>query len=1041
MLNPQEVATFLTNKFNEQSEATKKDALTGRYPTFSLMAEVDEGHQKVTAEGMLVTINEEIFPILNGFKQVQYTYRAQFFFANLTNKQYLSKKGIIESVIAELQGKEIKFKSGYGILTFNGGTPGKVFTGGSYGSGVQYEFTVSVLYTENAVSSGQKHWLLDGVEIPFLSESVTVETEGVPRKIFTEAYSKVLLTGKTKFYSFRIPYASKIFKSLQQEILEEKKVGGIVHTLSYYDGEAFTKEQPFTAKVSIHRSASSASTRPNGSVYEVTFSDVYSSNGQTLKYSIALINFPFDMNGDDTRYFNSVEEQTKYFEAKAASSSAPFVEILAPNLDNLVITQQVYYNPEANALTQFDYASKNYAIIKVEEQPKTTETETRYFYYFIEKATIGAGGYMLCDLKLDTVQTYFFRDDITFSDCLIERAHLNRFVVDENDPTKVRFVSDPASKIFNSEDGLNFPKRLVSREKLQLAFTGNTLVDQWLNENVAYWVYVFISPTGSYQVSQINGDKYGNLDGKNSGKVRYPIGMEGATSCICYPIYKNGFIDLNDPTESEKIIIVRYISSVDPNITYDIIPSFEGFEEFEKNNKEEGITSYYYSIKISIMPPFDMGSYSLLQPTIEGSNLVFKTQELNPLKTNDPSAVRTSTKNNFGLFWGSYQIKTSIPNFSRIHLEENEPIKISDIVKAQFPQLKFNPKLNGQNFKELVLTASSGDTFTYDIQKLVEDYVGFEYTEPITPEITKYYLRVSGGTGLYEEGTENNYTGLVGSTDTGLAFANSQYAAFIANNKNFYLQSNLKIGASVLGGIAGGVKSALMGNYGGAAAQIGGSLFQAGMSAIDRSLTVDNMKNAPDQLKNANGNVIFNLFSMSDSGTELGLYAEKYSALEGDLKTANSFMDLYGFAFNDVANIKDYANIRKYHNYVKAQLHSIDGNLSNTARNDLRQRFSNGVRFWNIDKVEYTHENYELDLESGAETEFISFYVTPITNYELYYAEKGSTWQEFVASSYSKGEFTISGNNVFRNNVIVTLGSNPVLKTEEIKNKGEYTAK
>lgn len=62
-------------------------------------------------------------------------------------------------------------------------------------------------------------------------------------------------------------------------------------------------------------------------------------------------------------------------------------------------------------------------------------------------------------------------------------------------------------------------------------------------------------------------------------------------------------------------------------------------------------------------------------------------------------------------------------------------------------------------------------------------------------------MRLKPVGGLYLEGTESNYTGLVGSTDNGLAFTNSQYAAFLANNKNFFMQSNLKL-------VAGAAKSA-----------------------------------------------------------------------------------------------------------------------------------------------------------------------------------------------------------------------------------------
>jgi len=61
------------------------------------------------------------------------------------------------------------------------------------------------------------------------------------------------------------------------------------------------------------------------------------------------------------------------------------------------------------------------------------------------------------------------------------------------------------------------------------------------------------------------------------------------------------------------------------------------------------------------------------------------------------------------------------------------------------------------------------------------------------PEITKYYLRVKTPCGLYLEGTESNYMGLVGSTDKSIAYLNCQYASFLANNKNFWMQSNLKI--------------------------------------------------------------------------------------------------------------------------------------------------------------------------------------------------------------------------------------------------------
>lgn len=488
---------------------------------------------------------------MESHKTPNLSYKTKYESRFILHTRYLNINGIINELIKANQSSTVEFENGSGVVTFSMGVPKSYKIEYVLGEGVPLTFTVYVTYTENGVTSADKHWLLDGVEIPFLSESVSVEREGIARKIYTEVYSKILLTGQTKFYTFRIPYESNTFKSLQSEILQAPAVNKVVHTLTYYDGEAFTEDNPYTAKVSIYRSANSASTRPNASAYDVTFTDVYNTAEQPLQYFISLIDFPFDAQSDDTRYFGSTIEQTAYFEGKARASSAPFIDIEAPNLDGLVITKQVYRAPNPTAISQFDLVSKNYAIIKVVSSDKTL-----YFYYFITNSTIGADGCVLVDLKLESVQTYFFREDISFSDCLIERAHLNRFV--RVSDTTVKFVTDPASKIYNAEAGFNFPKRLVSREKLKLRYTGSYTVDEWLNANVAYWVYVFIDPTHQYVVGSLENHSTGpsalNVMETGAPYIKYPIDMDGAVGCFCYPIYKNGQ-GLNNGNPSNAIIL------------------------------------------------------------------------------------------------------------------------------------------------------------------------------------------------------------------------------------------------------------------------------------------------------------------------------------------------------------------------------------------------------------------------------------------------------------------------------------------------------
>lgn len=958
MLNPQEVSNLIEEKLNEIGKAWHDPY------TFKLFSEIGEDKGGADICGILRSDSAEFAPVPGDYTEGKFIYSVDLPVpAARANYHFLQVKGIVEELIKNNQNLSHKFTNGNGILTFAEKKTGAYKN--TYGTGetVTMPFSVAVTYTENAVTSADKHWLLDGVEIPYLEESVTVEREGTMRNIFTEQYNKLLLTGQTKYYTFRIPYESEFWYKLQREILNSTISVDFnpshppsTHELKYYDGVSFTEQAPYKSNVKIFRSGKSSSVRPDASTFDVTFTDCHVPN---VHFQLGLLDFPFDMNGEDTRYFSSKQEQIAYFNDKVSNGSTPFINIDVPSFDSLFITQQVYQAPVGLPGKQFDYANKNYAVLQV------SLDKNYYFYYYITKSTIGAGGKMLLDLRLDTVQTFFFDPEISFSDCMIERAHLNRF--QETSGPRVNFIADPASKIFNAEEGMNFPKRLVSRNKLSLKFTGNAAVDDWLNENVLYWVYVFIDPTKGYNVAKLDDVIGDNNEGavelpsnRPYGYTKYPTGVDGVTNCICYPIYKNGVIN---STATSKNVIIFSTKLYGENKTIEIILDDKS-SSFEKNNNT---TSYYYTKKISIVPPFDRfwtdstisideNNCLIISALGQGSDVASDKKYNNTRAGFGPSNFFINPGNGNALIFGSVQKEKELFSYDYFMTELNSVAK-SEIIAPQSPNLAYNPKLNGQNFKELVITAANGDTFAYDIQKINSNDILFMYSEPIQPEITRYYMRLKP-TGLYLEGTEENYTGLVGSTDNGLAFTNDAYAAFIANNKNFFMQSNLKIGFGAVKSTAGVISQAASGNVAGAV----GSGLSAGLdiaqSLIDRSMTIDNMKNAPDQLKNANGNVIFNMFA-----TDLGLYVEKYSALEGDLKTANDFMNLYGFTFNSIANVKDYAHIRKYHNYVKAQLQGITGNISNTARDDLRQRFAQGVRFWNQDEISYEYENYELWLE------------------------------------------------------------------------------
>lgn len=969
MLDTQEVANYLQDKLNEIGTGLSSPL------TFDILSEVGTPTAKANVHGIIRSLEPSYTPV-SGYTEGRLRFVVEFVLSTgNVNAFYRRVNSVISEMVKETQAARVVFSEGVGIVTLTTGVPRRFDVNYGFGEGVPLAITVNITYAEGATLSADKHWLLDGQEIPFLRESVSVEQDGMQRKVFTEKYTKTILTGHTKYYTFSIPYDTQACKALQQEIMQNASV---THTLSYYDGAAYTQANPFTTDVVIFRSARSSAEMPNGSLFDVIFTDAYDSVGKALQYSLALIDFPFDMNGEDTRYFASQAEQQAYFEQKAAASSAPFVEIDAPTLDNLMITRQVYKN-STDGMSQFDYVSKNYAIVKV-----TSASATKYFYYFIENCTTGSDGQVIVDLKMDTVQTYFFDPNVTFSDCLIERAHLNRFT--DAGGGNVKFVSDPATKIFNAEEGMNFPKRMVKRTKLDLQYVfSNAQVNEWLNENIDYWVYVFIDPSAEYTYGLLEEGSTSLTTTTLDGKISYPVGFNGATKVLCYPVYKNyqnsNIIKQDEIDGIENVIKIVNTNLSQANQQVTIIPHQSAESTFRTGNSN---TSYFYSKKISILPPFDMLSASLTDTYIDDNNNLVIESESGGVDESGASRKASIADFTYGeaikpgyriqqdsativsssvcsLFISSNQTRNYIQT-QGYSLAQNAQLAKSAITAQQAPNPAYNPKLNGQNFKELIITAAGGDSFTYDIQKIANSTIYFNYSEPIVPEITRYYMRLSAGsdgTGLYSDQTDENFMGLVGSIDSSLAFVNDQFASFIANNRNFFLQSDIKIATNALQGIGRAMGSFSEGNSSEGITGVAGAVVSAELAKIDRSLTVDNMKNAPDQMKNANGNVILNLFA-----TDLGLYVEEYSALDGDLKTANDFMDLYGFTFSSVANVKDYANIRKYHNYIKAQLQSVDGNLSNAARRDLRDRFANGVRFWNSDTVSYAYENYENWLDN-----------------------------------------------------------------------------
>ena len=994
MLNLNELAQWLTEVFNEQGKNV--DPIY----TFNIYAEVGEDKNNVDVQGILKVDIPKNIPIggvvnIRYFGDIDFTVSAPRSNYNLANVEK-----IIGKVAKEINGKEQTFKSGKGFVTMSVAGTGAFKTEYSQGNIVPLKVKLDINYTENVVTSGGKHWYIseiggEYIEIPFYTERVTVEKDGKVSPINDRKYKQAFMLAQQRSYMFTIPYDTTVGAMITKDILEGDANKN--YKLKYIDGVAFTEKVPFETQVVLYRNGDNGETKPDTAMLNLIFTDTDDGNNDT-KYSLALIDNEFDGTSENTRWFDSEAEQQNWYQTRI-NRGADFDSIEAPNLNNLVLTNQVYKNTRNYDI--FDLVNKNYAIIKV-----IKGENTQYFYYKVTNADIGANGQVIYTLQLDGVQTWLFRADLTIDDSFISKAHLDRWLKN-NDGKTVSFSGDVYSELFEREDVRDLPKRLTQRKKLKIfAFEeeANSAINDWLNKYIFCWVYVLVGTTNMKIVDLNNGNDIDH-EFKSTYTEYSPFAqVKYGFKLLCYPLYRqyidgsttgNPFIVIKDATSGKEVIISSY-----------------GFDEFVKKNGYNDI----YSVKLSVKPPFGNIRKGYYNMNINNENhLVFGgtiqndgTMEITEGGVKSGQKVFASRQNMIDATHYSYDgmfdiIKDTIePYYFDLDLTMPKmTFNILDDIVGKRRNKELNPKLNSMDYKYLRVTIG-GSSFDFDIQKLNNVKLRFSYTEMITADVTKGILRLNtvSENGIFNNEYAKSFNGFLFTNDLTLPYSTSAYETFIANNKNAYLsfqaQQNyisestniaqkygaINFGISQIGNFSNLVKNMAIQNNAGvlkSGAGIVGDAAKFGVSMAEITertnlnlnyqktqfdYSIDNMKNAPDTLANANGNAIF-----MASVAEFGIYAELYEGLDTELESANDIMFRDGYNFNRFEeynkSIKDYCHTRKYFNYIQATLGNIHGvPMSDAMRADLKNRFANGIRFWHQDTIDYSMENYELNLES-----------------------------------------------------------------------------
>ena len=667
-----------------------------------------------------------------------------------------------------------------------------------------------------------------------------------------------------------------------------------------------------------------------------------------IVFKIALANVFWEYGGEDTRYFSTLEEQKAYFDNLIGGNLSPLFNF---QINDSLST--VVYFKDTTGRNIIESLRCNYAIVIAYDE-ETNEELTRKYYF--AKVYQDSNIQLRVELELDDIQTNYiqFRNQIV--PCFINRATLNRWK--EPEGKILEFNNNIDSPLLNTEKLPSPSKILKSRTELTFNISNNTQFSNWYKDNILGWEYYYMSHTG-YKFYSFNNNVVTTdftpdlmnqiLKGSESGNENSTI--TSATVVFAVPIYKgsNRFI-FNTGTYGNVVI------------------DSEAIKFFRENNNN---SSYFYNKKFSIKPPFNLNEL-VQHSSIVNNNIILDTDVISGPPTTGGVNYCRARETNFadyyctgktgdtlkGLVCCRYDLDLMIELDSKlqdIDFSVTELIDIEDInnLKGRERNFKFNPKLYQQSFRELNIVLGV-ESFTYDTLMLGNGNKTIGYTEVLTPDITKAYARFINLNGIYISDTERNFTGTVNSADNSMMYDNDKLSQMLAENKNFYLQQIWGIGVN-------GFKGLLQ-----TSSQEKRSLRNLGLAetAVDTingfvnlGLTTDNLRNAPHQLQNAMGNIYF-----QGKVQNLMPAIEIYDILDNDKKAIDDYLFKFGFSYGRIGNIEDFANTRKYFDYISADVDLITASISNDEKYRLKQRLKS-VRFWHTDTIQYDLENYEKYLE------------------------------------------------------------------------------
>lgn len=653
-----------------------------------------------------------------------------------------------------------------------------------------------------------------------------------------------------------------------------------------------------------------------------------------MAYTIGLCSVWWEPGAKDIRAFNSITERNNYFDNLIANRKMTVEAFPFNDNVNTVVNFTVPVNFVEEQFNNF-----NYVVVYNNLGP----SNRRYYFARIHQLS---GNNLNLDLYCDVYTTYYLECRENMGEGMVHRGFVNRFTLPYGE-TELTFDNTTTSILLENEN-INLNKYISETHTL---YFGPTQYQTFAKNAALSWVVVFLKPNENYksvkalQIDLID-TNYEVFIAPIRGNNGYSVVTKRGNTLVTWSV--EGIFDYLEKTNRMADVLNMKITPVLP---------------FDNN-----VTVEYSDTQMTVMVSED-SPYLQDNVYLDGSferYVISVPQQLNP---------------------GCEKACTISLNDT--YLLSNKRLK-SQIISDNNTYFS-NPKMTSQNFRELVIMDYSGNSYAIDIQKLnlPSNSITLYVKEPLIPDITKGYIYTkipSNNFGVFSEGFESSYIGLVYSNDTSIPFAVSQLETFLANNKNYALMQQAqrdyntdmtRLGQSVAGakgliGIGGKLLSGdIFGGLAGAAG-LGFDQYAAGertraaneLSLLTQNFTLDNMRSAPPDLKNAQGSVFFNYLVQERYNFNFKLFVRQ--GIWQEIEKANDYMVSNGFTIERLGYITDYDRVMTNFNYVEFEATTFI-NEAGAMPNEVKQALRNilrACRMWYTDDISYKTPNYERGLNA-----------------------------------------------------------------------------